>query len=507
MSIRLRLALWYGSLFAVILLVVTVFSYAFHARGHYDDIDRALITTAAHAADEAKISPSAMAQLLGGGGGYQVALRLYGADGRLIQSSVGAEGAPLLDPRTVLQHPAGPAFDPVAGIAPPIAAPSPTSGAAFGLANAADQRWRMYVLPINSRPGVASYVEASTPLGAVDHSLVIFRLLLLGLSCFGLAAALVGSWLVAGKALQPVADMTGTADGIARSHDLSQRIAVPRHHDEIGQLARTFNAMLASIEGAYAAQQRFVSDASHELRAPLTAIQANLELIERHPDMSAAERDEAVAEAERESSRLGRLVADLLALARADAGVPLNYALVDLDTVVLESVGAARTLTHGQVVTLDTFEPIQVQGNEDRLKQLLFILLDNALKYTLAGGTVAVGLRRVELDGEGAGCLTIRDTGVGIPEQDLPHVFERFYRADPGRSRDPGGTGLGLPIAQWIVEQHGGRIDLASRPGEGTTVTVRLPCVGGDQSNKTPHAGAGGKPPARKDRHRLHLRA
>jgi signal transduction histidine kinase len=190
--------------------------------------------------------------------------------------------------------------------------------------------------------------------------------------------------------------------------------------------------------------------------------------------MSEADRVEALAEAERESSRLSRLVADLLALARADAGVPLKHAQVDLDSVVLETVDSTRALARDHVITFDAFVPIQIQGDVDRLKQMLMILLDNALKYTPAGGGVAVGLRRQGDEAE----VMVRDSGVGIAAQDLPHVFERFYRADPGRSRDPGGTGLGLPIAQWIVYQHGGRIDIASTPGEGTTVTVRMPCAG-----------------------------
>jgi two-component system, OmpR family, sensor kinase len=179
----------------------------------------------------------------------------------------------------------------------------------------------------------------------------------------------------------------------------------------------------------------------------------------------------ALSEAEREAARLTRLVSDLLALARADAGLPLRSSVVDLDAVVLDVFNGVRQLARGQVLALEPFEPAQTRGDEDRLKQLLLIVLDNALKYTPHDGAVTVGLRRVGGEAE----LTIRDTGVGISDDALPHVFERFYRADPGRGRDPGGTGLGLPIADWIVQQHGGRIAIASRLGTGTTVTVHLP--------------------------------
>jgi len=265
--------------------------------------------------------------------------------------------------------------------------------------------------------------------------------------------------------------MIRTARAITLSRDLSSRIEAPPHRDELGRLAGTFNEMLASLEAASRAQQRFVSDASHELRAPLTAIQGNLELLRRHRAMPETERDEALTEVERESTRLSRLVADLLVLARADAGVSLKRCPVDLDAVVLEAYKEARHLSQGQALTLDPFEPARVEGDEDRLKQLLLILLDNALKYTAATGHVTLGLHRRETEVE----IVVRDTGVGIAPEDVPLVFERFYRADPARSRDPGGTGLGLPIARWIVEQHEGEILLDSQLGQGTTVTVRLP--------------------------------
>ncbi|MGE5334104.1 MAG: sensor histidine kinase [Nitrososphaerota archaeon] len=476
MSIRLRLALWYGLLFAAILLVVTAFSYAFHTRGHYDDLDRALITTASHTADEAATSRSAL-ELTEGTGGYRVTLRLYTPDGKQVQASDEADGVPAVDPRTVIAHPAGPAYDPLADIAPPITAPSPPAGSAFGIIASPAERWRVFVLPVQRDASMFEYVEALAPLGAIDHSMEVFRILLVGLIVLGLAVALTGSCLVAGTALRPIARMIDTAGTIAHSRDLSKRIETPRARDEIGRLARTFNTMLASIEGAYTAQQRFVSDASHELRAPLTAIQANLELLQRHPEMTDADRCEALAEAEREAERLTRLVADLLALARADAGIPLRVAVVDLDAIVLEVFTDAFQLAHGQTLTLGQFEAVQVRGDEDRLKQLLLILLDNALKYTSPQGTVTVGLRHAGNEAE----MVVRDTGVGISENALPHVFERFYRADPGRGRDPGGTGLGLSIADWIVRQHGGHIAIESRVGAGTTVTVHLPSANSEQ--------------------------
>jgi signal transduction histidine kinase len=248
----------------------------------------------------------------------------------------------------------------------------------------------------------------------------------------------------------------------------------PSRQDELGRLARTFNAMLASLQQAYQAQKQFVSDASHELRAPLTAIQGNLELIERHPDMPAEDRQEAMGEASREARRLTQLVADLLALARADAGVPLRHERVELDRVVLDALSQARRLAHGQRLEVDALEPAQVDGDPDRLKQLTLILLDNALKYTPREGSISVGLLRNGM----TVALEVHDTGIGISKDDLPRVFERFYRADPARRRDEGGTGLGLSIARWIAEQHGADIKLSSEPGRGTRVLVSLPLSG-----------------------------
>jgi signal transduction histidine kinase len=237
--------------------------------------------------------------------------------------------------------------------------------------------------------------------------------------------------------------------------------------------------MLGSLEEAYSAQQRFVSDASHELRAPLTSIRANLELLDRQRGMSEEEAREALGELRREAERLTTLVGDLLVLARADARVPLRRQRVELDRVLLDAFGQAQHLSRGQEFAVEDFEPALVEGDPDRLKQLFLILLDNAIKYTPPGGKVSVTLRALKDASGDVARVSIRDTGVGIPQEAQPHVFERFFRADPARARDPGGTGLGLPIAQWIAEQHGGEISLASAVGRGTTVTVKLPIAHG----------------------------
>lgn len=472
MSLRLRLALWFAAVCGLVLLVVGTLAYAVHSRGQYDDLDRVLVTSAGHAVAEATAMDE-LPHLAQGSGGFDVVLRLYGADATLREDTPNGELAPPIDPTVVLTLPAGPAYEWLAGLVP-LVPPEAPSGSAFGIVIAADERWRAFVLPLHASDGaIIGYIEAVSPLGGIDAGITSFRLMLLILGVLGLVVAFVIGLTVAGQALQPVTHMVHTALAITGSRDLSQRIPEPRQRDELGTLATTFNAMLASIEQIYVAQQRFVSDASHELRAPLTVIQANLYLMRHRPDLSVEERIEALDETAQEADRLTRLVADLLVLARADAGVELRHDTVDLDTVVLDTFHTARTLAHGRTLKLDPFEPARTCGDEDRLRQLVLILLDNALKYTQAGGSVTLGLQQAGKVVK----ISVSDTGVGIAPDDLPHVFERFYRADPARGRDPGGTGLGLPIARWIVEQHGGTIGIASDQGQGTQVVVQLPAL------------------------------
>jgi two-component system, OmpR family, sensor kinase len=335
-------------------------------------------------------------------------------------------------------------------------------------------RTRLYAIPMTGLDGaVRGYLETGVSMERLDQSMERLRMLLLGMSVTGLLAALLGGWAIAGSALRPVAAMADTARAIALSRGFSRRLPHLGRRDELGQLADTFNEMLASLEEAYRAQQRFVADASHELRAPLTAIQGNLELLERASGIPEDERAEALSYLQIETKRLSRLVTDLLALAHADAGQSMRQQPVELDRLLLEVFREARMLSKGQKLSLVELDQIQVQGDPDRLKQLLVILVDNAIKYTPAGGEIRLALRPVP----GAALITVSDTGIGIDAEDLPRLFDRFYRADKARARDQGGTGLGLAIATWIVKRHGGQITVESAPGEGTTFSVQLPTL------------------------------
>jgi signal transduction histidine kinase len=466
-SLRLRLALWYGATAGALIVLVCVYSFALHSRTHYDDLDWMLGNMAAHVAEElaAAGSSTERAAVLRAAATLGPQVRVYSETDGAIGTSTD-QPTPGVSPRRVLQSGNQPAYGFLASLVrlPHLHVEHP---GVFTTLRAQGERWRVYVLPIVEDSDTLAVIA---PIGGLDASVAAFGRVMLLMAVFGSGAAFLVGWMVAGRGIRPVAVLTETAGAIARSREFARRVPIGAARDELGRLAATFNEMLASLEQVYATQQRFIADASHELRAPLTLIQANLELLLR-PRLDPEQQAAAAQEAHREASRLARLVADLLVLARADAGMPIRRERVELDRLAMEVLGEVRHLAAEHRLAVDGLEPSIVVGDPDRLRQLLLILLENAVKYTPPGGRIAMSLGREN----GTAVVTVRDTGIGIDPDHLPRVFERFYRADAGRSRDPGGTGLGLSIAQWIVSQHDGSIELASRPGEGTEAVVRLP--------------------------------
>ena len=347
-----------------------------------------------------------------------------------------------------------------------------TGQGVFYTASVGGDQVRVYIQPLVVGGRIIGFVQVGRSYSEAYAVLHRLRLGLIGVGIISLLLAGGIGWGVAGGALKPIATITRTARAISLSRGFSRRLQDTGSRDELGQLGLTFNEMLASLEEAYAAQQRFIADASHELRAPLTTVRANLELLSRMKNsLSEEDRDELVKAADREADRMSRLVADLLTLARADAGQKLQMRKVELDRLLLEVFGEARLMANGIKLTIDDVDEISLVADTDRLKQLILILVDNAIRYTPPGGHVKLSLRR-----EGAMArLEVADTGIGISPEDLPHVFDRFYRADKARARDAGGTGLGLAIAKWIVEQHGGDIAVESKLGEGSRFAICLP--------------------------------
>ncbi|MCA1668547.1 MAG: HAMP domain-containing histidine kinase [Thermomicrobia bacterium] len=282
--------------------------------------------------------------------------------------------------------------------------------------------------------------------------------------------------LVAGV-LRPLRRMAGTSRAIAAG-DLSRRVPIPRGDDELTDLARAFNEMVSKLEVAFATQRRFVADASHELRSPLAALGGGIEMLLIGADQAdPAARGRLLRLMESEIGRMSRLVDDLLTLTRFDADPldALHRAPVDLMALAAEVVDVTRLLAPDRTVLLDapTDRAIVVAGDADRLRQALLNLCANARAYTRPDGTITVGVRMTG----GDALLTVADSGEGIAPEDLPRVWDRFYRADPARARQTGqgGLGLGLAIVHAIVAAHGGTTMIGSTPSVGTTVTLTLP--------------------------------
>jgi heavy metal sensor kinase len=286
---------------------------------------------------------------------------------------------------------------------------------------------------------------------------------------------LLSGWLgyvLARKALAPMERLRRSTKEI-NAERLDRRLPISNPHDELGRLTETFNDMIGRLERSFAEIRRFTADASHELRTPLTAIRTETEVALAKP-LSLAEYQQLLGSILEECSRLTRLTDQLLALAREDAHAARQaQEPVELAALIKDVTETMRPLADVKELHLRVRVNGEawVNGDAARLREVFFNLLDNAIKYTPKGGEVAI-----QVDHRGTEAIVVmRDTGIGIPAEHLPHVFDRFYRVDKARSRAEGGTGLGLSIAQSTIVAHGGRIELTSTPGQGTTCTVRLP--------------------------------
>jgi two-component system OmpR family sensor kinase len=290
-----------------------------------------------------------------------------------------------------------------------------------------------------------------------------------------IGAALVGYWL-AGTTLRPVQGIMDEVEAISDGRSLHRRLAVPRSGDEMARLALTVNGMLARLEKSFASLHRFTADASHELKTPLMVLRAGVERALVHPG-TPGEILQSLDETLAQINQMTEMVESLLTLARADEGrAPLAVEESDLRDLLSDVTETAGMLGESTGITVSSempSQPVRLPVDRHRIQEMLLNLITNAIKYTPPGGTVHLGLA----DQDGVVSFTVRDSGVGIAPGDLPHIFERFWRADPARSRtgQHPGTGLGLAITKWIAEAHGGSITVKSRPGRGTLFTVNLP--------------------------------
>lgn len=311
-------------------------------------------------------------------------------------------------------------------------------------------------------------LEVAQSTRPVDAALQQFRLALIGGTLTALVlTGLLGAILVR-RTLEPVKRITRTARSIEESSNLNRRVDYKGPKDEIGQLANTFDDMIERLDKAFESQKHFIADASHELRTPLTVIQGNLDLLKRN--MSEEDRRESLRAIESETRRMTKIAGDLLLLADIESGQALKLETVSLKELVAEEIRRAQLLAGNRKVVAGRVESLSVKGDSYKLNQVLSNLVDNAIKYTPDTGTITLSAFR---DGDWAH-LEVADTGIGIAAENLPNLFDRFYRVDKARSRAKGGTGLGLAIVKGIVEQHGGKVTVASEQGQGSTFTVWL---------------------------------
>ena len=329
--------------------------------------------------------------------------------------------------------------------------------------------------PLEIGGQIVGAIQVGQSLQEMDQTLRFTAYLLTVSSLITVCIAAVIGYLLARSALRPVDEMTRSALEISRTSNLQQRLEVAGQ-DELGRLAATFNELLDRLEVLFKTQERFVADVSHELRTPLTAIQGNIDLLKKWAGQNEEIRQEALEIIQEETARMARLAADLLLLAQADAGIRLELKPVELDTLLLEVYRHARMLADGRDIKLGHEDQAIVMGDADRLKQLLLNLVNNAVTYTPPGGEIVLMLYR---EPEWTR-VVVKDNGVGIPEEDLPHIFDRFYRVDRARSDRKAGTGLGLSIARWVAEAHSGNLTVQSEEGYGTAFTLWLPNHGGN---------------------------
>jgi signal transduction histidine kinase len=328
-----------------------------------------------------------------------------------------------------------------------------------------------HVVSNGARPVATVYVAQS--LSSVNQTLGAFAIFLL-LSFVGAVALIVASgfWL-ARRAIGPINEIAQAAEEIGGG-DLTKRLNWGGRRDELGTLAARFDAMLARLEAAFARERQFISDASHELKTPLTVINANAQMLERWGDRDADVRREALEAIRVESAQMARVINAMLTLAKTDSSETLPFEPLNLRPVIGDVANALRPRALEKGLTLETKceSDAYVLGEPGLVRQLIVNLTENEIKFTASGG-VTISMRAENSHAH----LDVADTGPGIPEDALPHVFERFYRADPAHSRSVEGTGLGLAVVNSIVRAHGGSISVTSSVGAGTTISVTLPAL------------------------------
>ncbi|MCL4487288.1 MAG: ATP-binding protein [Chloroflexi bacterium] len=458
MSIRFRLTLLYSIILALTLIAFSTILYATQSRATYD----AIASSLTHQAQELILH----------------ARRQPRRSGQVANSTLPGRWTQIRNPDGTVVSRTGDLGDTtlplsVAGLQAVKAGQSWTE-----TAQVESEPLLVYSVPVVVDNQVTQIIQVATPTTERAQSLGTLRLILIIGSLFVILAAFVIGWVLAGAALRPIHRITHTAQAIGAEKDFSRRVEHSGPNDEVGQLATTFNIMLTELESAYRqveqalqAQRRFVADASHELRTPLTTIRGNIELLHHDRPMDAKEQLDVLTDTRDEVERLIRLVKQLLVLARSDAGRQLRREPVPIKPLLEDVYRQAKLLAPRRTIQCDASLDATVLGDRDALKEVLVILLENAIAHTPSHA--AIGLGAAQADGHVS--ISIQDTGPGIAPNLLPHIFERFFRGSS--SRTGAGSGLGLAIAKELVDAQEGALIVESQIGQGSVFTVKLPQV------------------------------
>src|SRR5213595_1405033 len=476
-TIRVRLTAWYATALAATLAAFAIVLYVSRRQGSFQDLDRRVRS-------EADLSAAILASVYRAGGlvvaldtlrrpvlAQDVAATLEAvpdyllvthAQGRVLFASADARALTFAE------------FERLRQIITSAGADRLTQGTIHIEPNGPTLHYSVRPLPEAGPQFGALFMGADIGPALLGPEQLVATLLL-ALVPGLILAVLVGS-LISGRALEPVDRIIGEVADISDGRSLHRRLAVPLERDELGRLTVTLNQMMERLERSFAALRRFTAEASHELKTPLTVLRSGVERAITTPNLP-QDTLATLEETLQEIKRMTELVEALLTLARADEGIaPLHREPVDLRGLVDEVRETGELLAEEAGVQMEVTtpaEPVVVSIDATRIRQLILNLLTNAVKYTPAGGSVRLQLGPAN----GKLTLSVADTGIGIAPGDLPHIFDRFWRADSARTRtgERSGAGLGLAICKWIAEAHGGRIDVVSRPGRGTTFTVTLP--------------------------------
>ncbi|MBE0599267.1 MAG: heavy metal sensor histidine kinase [Desulfuromonadales bacterium] len=465
-SIRFRLTLWYSLTLAVLLAASGVFWHGYLSRSLLRQMDEKLLAVAQDVRYfHREVAPPAGDEHCPGLEGFVLRhdgtefVQILDETGKIACTSSNMDSFRLpLSPAAQLHVRHGATyFETVSGLLP-----SPL---------------RLLSFPVIEDSHLVDIIQVGESQAVMAHTLGDLRQTFLVFSPLALLILIVGGWYLAGQALAPMARMARAARQVT-AENLSQRLPVEHPGDEIAMLAENVNAMLARLEESFRRIRQFSGDASHELRTPLAILRGETEVTLRWARDPEEYRRTLESNLE-EISRMGRIIEDLLTLAKSDAGeLPLEIRELSLSDLLQELYLQGNTLGESRSIAvklrLEVTEEIRIRGDELRLRQMFLNLIANGIKYTPPGGEVEICLAVRQEEA----VVSVHDTGIGIPPEHLPHIFDRFYRIDKARNRADGGTGLGLAISKGMVEAHAGRITVASTPGKGSTFTVFLPLQG-----------------------------